>query len=148
MVMPTNQTCPKCRRPFVGSDAVGHPCPACATDVVAVPARDGYQTAVLPFNGLSPAEAERLAWFMEECAEAQQEAAKILRHGYASHNPCAPQHPGNRAELTKEVGHVLAAIDRLVHTCDISAPIVEDHRARKWRRDGTGHGYHTHEAAP
>lgn len=29
MIMPVNQTCPKCGQPFMGSDAVGDPCPRC-----------------------------------------------------------------------------------------------------------------------
>ena len=36
---------------------------------------------VTPFNGLTPAEAERLALLMEECGEVVQIIGKVLRHG-------------------------------------------------------------------
>lgn len=36
----------------------------------------------LAFNGLSPAEVERLALLAEECGEVIQTVGKILRHGY------------------------------------------------------------------
>ena len=39
------------------------------------------------FNGLTPAEAERLAMLAEEAAEVIQAVGKILRHGYASYHP-------------------------------------------------------------
>jgi len=39
------------------------------------------------FNGLSPAEAERLALLAEECGEVVQAVCKVLRHGYESTNP-------------------------------------------------------------
>lgn len=39
------------------------------------------------FNGLAPAEAERLAMLAEECAEVIQIVGKILRHGYNSCHP-------------------------------------------------------------
>lgn len=39
------------------------------------------------FNGLSPAETERLALLSEEMGEVQQAIGKILRHGYESIHP-------------------------------------------------------------
>jgi hypothetical protein len=39
------------------------------------------------FNELANHEIERLAWFNEEMAEAQQALSKVLHHGYASHDP-------------------------------------------------------------
>ena len=72
------------------------------------------------FNKLSPAEAERLALLVEEMGEAQQAVGKILRHGYERRNPCAPDHDGNRADLTKELAHVTAAIRLLILRGDIS----------------------------
>lgn len=42
-------------------------------------------------NNLTPAEAECLAILIEECAEVQQIACKILRHGYDSCNPTVVQ---------------------------------------------------------
>lgn len=46
--------------------------------------------AIQHFNGLTPAEAERLALLSEELGEAQQAIGKILRHGYDSSNPVDP----------------------------------------------------------
>ena len=31
MVSPVNQVCPECHTPFIGSDAIGDPCPSCKT---------------------------------------------------------------------------------------------------------------------
>ena len=61
------------------------------------------------FNGLTPAEAERLAMLAEECAEVIQAAGKILRNGYGS---CHPDHPRvtNRALLGREVTDLLAVL--------------------------------------
>jgi hypothetical protein len=39
------------------------------------------------FNGLTPAEAERLALLAEECGEVIQAIGKVLRHGYESRHP-------------------------------------------------------------
>ena len=71
------------------------------------------------FNGLTPAEAERLALLMEEMAEAQQVIGKILRHGYESYNPLDSSHKTNRYLLTKELGHVRHAIIRICDSGDI-----------------------------
>ncbi len=65
-------------------------------------------TKVLHFNGLSPAEAERLAYLLEELGEVQQVIGKILRHGYASSHPDGG--PTNRELLAAELGDVIAAI--------------------------------------
>lgn len=40
-----------------------------------------------PFNGLTPAQAERLAMLAEEAGEIVQMVGKILRHGYDSYHP-------------------------------------------------------------
>ncbi len=64
------------------------------------------------FNGLTPSEAERLALLIEECAEVQQAACKILRHGFESENPTAKGHsPTNRETLEREIGDLSAAMD-------------------------------------
>lgn len=72
------------------------------------------------FNRLTPAEAERLAYLIEELAEAQQAACKILRHGYASHNPDAVSKHDNREDLRRELLDVTGAISRMVEARDIS----------------------------
>lgn len=61
------------------------------------------------FNGLTPAEAERLALLAEELGEVQQAIGKILRHGYESRNPLQPG-PTNRESLEREMGDVHCAM--------------------------------------
>lgn len=65
------------------------------------------------FNGLTPAEAERLAYLIEEAAEVQQIACKVLRHGYGSHNPDDPAKGDNRIQLTRELRDLAGAIERM-----------------------------------
>lgn len=55
-------------------------------------------------NGLTVDEAERLAILAEECGEVVQIVGKILRHGYASHNPNDGNRITNRSLLAKELG--------------------------------------------
>ena len=82
------------------------------------------------FNGLSPAEAERLALLLEEMGEVQQIVGKVLRHGYERHNPV---HPGdtNRQMLEKELGDVMHAIRRMAVAEDIYLDTIESHAEEK-----------------
>lgn len=64
----------------------------------------------IPFNRLSPAEAERLAMLAEECGEIVQVVGKILRHGYQSHHPDDPE-TTNLSLLRKELGDLFAVLD-------------------------------------
>lgn len=73
------------------------------------------------FNGLTPAEAERLAFLIEECGEVIQAACKILRHGYESFNPTRDSDVSNRHALAIELGHVRAAMYLLHNAADINA---------------------------
>lgn len=52
------------------------------------------------FNGLTPAQTERLAYLAEECAEVIQIVGKILRHGYNSHDPTDPYKEQNTTYIT------------------------------------------------
>ena len=61
------------------------------------------------YNGLLPAEAERLALLREECGEVQHAIGKILRHGWESTHPDGG--PTNREALQCEIGHVYAAVE-------------------------------------
>jgi len=72
------------------------------------------------FNALSEAQAEALAFLIEELAEAQQAACKILRHGYRSSNPLIANSPTNRTELEKELGDVSEAMLLLDRNGDVS----------------------------
>ena len=69
------------------------------------------------FNGLTPAEAERLALLAEECGEVIQAIGKVLRHGYESTHPDGG--PTNREALERECGDVYHAIWRVIGAGDI-----------------------------
>jgi hypothetical protein len=68
------------------------------------------------FNGLTPAQAERLAMLAEECGEVIQIIGKILRHGYDSYHPDRP-HITNRELLQRELTD-LAAVENQIHAQD------------------------------
>lgn len=78
------------------------------------------------FNKLSPAEAERLAYLLEEMGEAQQAIGKILRHGYNSRDPTNPNHKGNRCDLEREIVDVLGAIELMYKKGDILKQSIND----------------------
>lgn len=94
-----------------------------------------YMSATSHFNQLTEAEAERLAIVIEECGEVTQSACKILRHGYASHNPQLERPdwlpPTNRDDLEREVGDLLHAIDRLCNAGDVRASRVIERQHSK-----------------
>ncbi len=66
-----------------------------------------------PFNGLSLAEAERLAILAEECGEVIQVVGKVLRHGWNPTDHTTGITYDNRADLETEMGHV-RNIERLM----------------------------------
>lgn len=86
-----------------------------------------------PFNGLTPAQAERLAVFIEECGEAVQAACKVLRHGYESVDPTLEAHEQktNRQALGKEMGDIFAAMIMLCEHNDIPEEVVPFHAGEK-----------------
>ena len=86
------------------------------------------------FNQLTPAEAERLAYLIEELAEAQQAACKILRHGYNSYHPDRPQAAGNRHDLNRELTDVVGAMIRMIDARDILPSILLDPPRNKGSR--------------
>lgn len=71
------------------------------------------------FNKLTPAEDERLALLIEECAEVIQAATKIQRHGYESHHSNNDPDYTNRLDLERELGDVRAAIDLMIRARDV-----------------------------
>ena len=76
------------------------------------------------FNKLTPAQDERLACLAEECSEVIQAVTKIQRHGYESYHPDNPK-IDNRELLEKEIGDVIAIIDLLLNSDDISDTSLE-----------------------
>ena len=85
-------------------------------------------------NGLTPAEAERLAMLAEEAGEIVQVVGKILRHGYESFHPLQPE-VSNRTLLSSEIADMLGVI-ALIHN-DLDTAIDYDpnlvaQRKLKW----------------
>lgn len=85
-----------------------------------------------PFNGLTPAEAERLAILAEECAEVIVEVNKILRHGYESWHPDEPSQT-NRQRLRKELIQVAAVHEAMFDNGDVENHGFSDIR-EAWRK--------------
>ena len=78
------------------------------------------------FSALSPAQLERLAFFVEECGEAIKAAMKIIRHGYESYDPTKPRRVriNNRADLEIEMGDIRAAMILLCNAKDTDKEFV------------------------
>lgn len=83
------------------------------------------------FNGLSPAETERLSIAVEEMGEAQKAIGKILRHGYESVNPFEPQSPTNRERLESELGDVRYSMISLCEAGDVSKDVIHSQAEKK-----------------
>lgn len=90
--------------------------------------------AVGAVNGLSAAEAERLALLVEECGEVIQAVGKILRHGYATVNPTIPGGRTNLEQLQVELGDWVNAVDLMVAAGDLDADAVLDRTVWKASR--------------
>lgn len=72
-----------------------------------------------PFNGLSPAEAERLAMLAEEAGEIVQAVGKVLRHGYASCHP--RRNEENRRALQREIADLQLVVHHMIARGDLHA---------------------------
>lgn len=72
---------------------------------------------------------ERLAILIEECAEVQQIACKILRHGYTSAHPAGG--PINMCLLEKELGDLKVALYLLLNATDVNERAINYHYAKK-----------------
>lgn len=84
------------------------------------------------FNGLSPAEAERLAMLAEEAGEIVQAVGKVLRHGYGSTHPDGG--PDNREQLRREVQDLCAVATQMVDAGDFRPRAIDRaHWERKLR---------------
>lgn len=88
------------------------------------------------FNGLTPAEDERLAILAEECAEVIQCVCKIQRHGYESYNPKLPpeQQESNRKALERELGDLGHAVRRMEIAADLNPLAIAARAASKPQR--------------
>ena len=83
------------------------------------------------FNGLSEAEAERLALLVEECGEVIQECGKILRHGFDSYNSFDPEKITNRRNLEKELGDITLILEMMLVNKDVSNQRIQDFKILK-----------------
>lgn len=70
-------------------------------------------------TGITKAEYERLFHLTEECSEVIKACMKICRHGWESKDPTNPNHPGNRADLERELADVTAAVLKMDVAKDI-----------------------------
>lgn len=86
------------------------------------------------FNQLNPAEAERLALLLEECAEVVQVVGKILRHGYESRHPNGG--PTNRQLLCGEIGDVMAAKELMQDAGDVTTMEIVGAKVAKLEKVG------------
>jgi hypothetical protein len=73
---------------------------------------------------MTNAELERLAILVEECAEVQHIAMKIIRHGYESWSPFDDNRTPNRQLLEKELGDLQFIIDKMCHVDDVDKDTI------------------------
>lgn len=78
------------------------------------------------FNRLSPADAELLAMLIEEAAEVQQIATKILRHGFNSSDPSKSNPIPNSILLKSELTDFFAVFRFLVDADLVDEPTEEE----------------------
>jgi hypothetical protein len=70
------------------------------------------------FNGLTPAEQERLVMLDEEAKEVGGKVSKTLRHGPYSHNPDKPKDGSNMRQLQNEVTDFFAVLHMMIEAGD------------------------------
>ncbi len=97
---------------------------------------------IQPFNGLSPAQVERLSILAEECGEVIQAVGKILRHGYESVDPTGQKKGTNRQQLEVEIGDILAARSLMAQCGDID--LFATNKAKAIKLDRLCSGKYTH----
>ena len=85
-------------------------------------------------NHLDDDEMERLAVLIEECAEVQQIACKILRHGYESWHPKDYEETPNRELLENELADVYATMKAMTTAGDFSMRAVTQDWTAVWAR--------------
>ena len=85
-------------------------------------------------NGLIDSEVESLAILAEECGEVLQIVGKVLRHGYASHNPLSANPISNRGLLAKEIGDLRWIISLMLSEGDVAEGAVVQRERLKGER--------------
>ena len=73
---------------------------------------------LVPFNELTPAEAERLEMLDEEAKEVGTAKSKIMRHGPYSYNPDKPEDGDNMKQLQREVTDFFACLHMMIEAGD------------------------------
>ncbi len=106
-------------------------------------ARQCEAEAAGDYQGLSPAEVERIAILAEECGEVVQICGKILRHGWESCSPFDSRCRPNSVLLERELGSVRATMDLMFNAGDVRRIDVQTWREmrsrvlRKWTHHQT-----------
>jgi NTP pyrophosphatase (non-canonical NTP hydrolase) len=73
-----------------------------------------------------PAQIELLAVLVEHLGRAQRTAGQILRFGFLGDNPERPNGGNNRQQLELELGDVMAAVELMGRSTDVSMPVILD----------------------
>lgn len=76
------------------------------------------------FNQLSPQQLERLAIIQAALSKCSHTVAKIIQHGYESHNPRGNPAHVNRLLLEREMGAVMFAFEYAIANRDVSSSAV------------------------
>jgi NTP pyrophosphatase (non-canonical NTP hydrolase) len=85
----------------------------------------------MPYNRLSPRDAELLAWLAEECGEVVQAIGKVLRHGWDGRDPTRDGSNTNRRNLEKELGDVARAVITLADVGGVDDTRIKALSAKK-----------------
>ncbi len=79
---------------------------------------------------------ERMILLIEECAEVQQIASKIIRYGIRSYNPTIENSMSNRELLEKELGDLSLIMSMMISNGDIDIINIEENAVEKRSRIG------------
>jgi NTP pyrophosphatase (non-canonical NTP hydrolase) len=85
-------------------------------------------------NKLTAAQEERLTLLIEECSEVIKCATKVLRFGYDSINPYAPQDGTNLNQLQLELGDLFAIKRLMANNEDIDVKAIAGRAVSKYNK--------------